>query len=347
MSLLSSVPTANVPFSMSRQFFPVPRRSFKKRDINELVLGQLQSGFYRANANFRNGILEESATSSSVPNSVIQGLLAANRAQAERVQNHNPEFIPLPPSPPGSPVRRGVRQRDPRRDRAEQNRERQRRMRAERLGRARGNRPEAVVQPEAPDNPEFIPLPPSPPGSPVRRGVRRRRDPRRDRAEQNRERQRRMRDERFGRARTVRFNNEPVPAEAKYEDRDDLDGDNLDDGSARLTYLNQEVRKEMFEKMRYQRPTATNYRGRREEGMRERRRQSREARMQRARARMEEPVEQENKEDVPNPEPNRFVLERDNNLPIFPALGARLFSERDDLFYEEGPPEKRSRYEDV
>lgn len=85
MALLSNVPTANVPASMSTQFFPVPRSSFKKRDINELVLGQLQSGFYRAAPDFRNGVLSESTTGNGPPN-MMEAMMALRRAQADRAR---------------------------------------------------------------------------------------------------------------------------------------------------------------------------------------------------------------------------------------------------------------------
>lgn len=84
MALLSNVPTANVPATMSTQFFPVPRKSFKKRDINELVLGQLQSGFYRAAPDFRNGVLSESTTGNGPPN-MIEGMMALNRLQQAKI----------------------------------------------------------------------------------------------------------------------------------------------------------------------------------------------------------------------------------------------------------------------
>lgn len=84
MALLSNVPTANVPASMSTQFFPVPRKSFKKRDINELVLGQLQSGFYRASPDFRNGVLSESTTGGGPPN-MVEAMMALNRLQKAKI----------------------------------------------------------------------------------------------------------------------------------------------------------------------------------------------------------------------------------------------------------------------
>lgn len=95
MALLSNVPTANVPASMSSQFFPVPRSSFKKRDINELVLGQLQSGFYRAAPDFRNGVLSESTTGNGPPN-MMEAMMAMRDRQNERVMNRIRAMDPGP-----------------------------------------------------------------------------------------------------------------------------------------------------------------------------------------------------------------------------------------------------------